>query len=148
MYLQDISFPKVAAYLLRQHLSQNIDTLLIDFRQSKTPSIDDVFTTFSLDCEERSHQYTSFTTIVSNFPQKEIIDTLVKKLRQYVSKKLIILVDEKPYDSYLRLLKTRQFVVAGFATYFAAKEEFIIFKYASNDGDLCIGLRAPKKCNK
>uniref|UniRef100_A0A914QJ10 Uncharacterized protein n=1 Tax=Panagrolaimus davidi TaxID=227884 RepID=A0A914QJ10_9BILA len=80
--------------------------------------------------------------LFSTFPQKEIIEL---RLRQYVSEKMIILFDEEPYDCHLRLLQTRQFVVGGFATYFDAKEEFVIFKHASNDGDLCIGFRVPKE---
>jgi hypothetical protein len=82
-----------------------------------------------LDCEDGNHRYTSLSTTVSTFPQEEIFDTTINKLRQYVSDKLIVLPDAKPYDSHLRLLKTRRFVAAGFATYFAAKERFVIFEH-------------------
>uniref|UniRef100_A0A914QEZ6 Uncharacterized protein n=1 Tax=Panagrolaimus davidi TaxID=227884 RepID=A0A914QEZ6_9BILA len=68
----------------------------------------------------------------------------IPKIRQYVSQKLLILVDKEASDSYLRLLKTRHFVVGGFATYFSAKQSFVIFEHASNAGALCIGLRAPQ----
>lgn len=67
-----------------------------------------------------------------------------QKICQHVSQKFLILVDKEPGDSYLRLLKARQFVVGGFATYFAANESFVIFEHASNAGVLCIGLRAPQ----
>uniref|UniRef100_A0A914R532 Uncharacterized protein n=1 Tax=Panagrolaimus davidi TaxID=227884 RepID=A0A914R532_9BILA len=142
MYFFDICFPKVTAYPILQHLPPKMDTLFIDFRRSESPSIVDVFAAFSLDCEEGNHKYTSLTTIVSTFPTNEIFDTTINKLRQYVSEKLIVLVDEKPYDSYVRILKARHFVVDGFATYFGAKESFVVFQHASNDSVLCIGLRA------
>uniref|UniRef100_A0A914PTQ1 Uncharacterized protein n=1 Tax=Panagrolaimus davidi TaxID=227884 RepID=A0A914PTQ1_9BILA len=129
MYLFDTSFPTATAYLILQQIPPKIDTLLIDFRQSETPSTDDIFTVFSLDCEDGSHRYTSLSTVVSTLPQEEIIDTTINKLRQHVSDKLIVLPDAEPYDSHLCLLKTCRFVVAGFATYFAAKERFVIFEH-------------------
>jgi hypothetical protein len=104
MYLFDISFPTATACLFLQQVSPKIGTLLIHFRQSETPSIDDELSAFSLDCEDGSHRYTSLSTIVSTFPQNEIFDTTVnvcfillsillfQKLRQYVSDKLIVLV--------------------------------------------------------
>uniref|UniRef100_A0A914PTD6 Uncharacterized protein n=1 Tax=Panagrolaimus davidi TaxID=227884 RepID=A0A914PTD6_9BILA len=82
--------------------------------------------------------------IVSAFPNNEMFDNTINKIRQYVSQKFLILVDKEASDSYLQLLKTRHFVVGGFATYFAAKESFVIFEHASNAGVLCIGLRVPQ----